>query len=84
MSDSVLLIITLSLIIALSPFIARLLKVPTTPVEIILGSLASYFHFISHDFETFKVLADFGFLYLMFIAGTEVNIKAILKTDENP
>jgi Kef-type K+ transport system membrane component KefB len=81
MSDSVLLIITLSLIIALSPFIARLLKIPTTPVEIILGSLASYFHFIAHDFETFRVLADFGFLYLMFIAGTEVNIKAIIKTD---
>ena len=82
MTAEVQLIITLSLIIVFSPFIARLIKIPTTPVEIILGSIASYFHFISSEIHLFETLAEFGFLYLMFIAGTEVNIKNIIHTDK--
>ena len=82
MTPEVQLIITLSLIIAFSPFIAKLIRIPTTPVEIILGSIAAYFHFISSEVALFETLAEFGFLYLMFIAGTEVNIKNILNTDK--
>lgn len=82
MPAQVQLIITLSLIIAFSPFIARLIRIPTTPVEIILGSIAAYFHFISSHMPMFETLAEFGFLYLMFIAGTEVSIKNIIHTDK--
>ena len=82
MSDNVLLIITISLIIIFSPFFAKILKLPTTPIEIILGSIFGYFGFL-HDEHLFEVVSEFGFLYLMFIAGTEINLKNTLKTPAN-
>lgn len=80
--DNVVLITTISLIIIFSPFIAKLLKLPTTPIEIILGSIFGYIGFI-HDEHLFELVAEFGFLYLMFIAGTEINLKNVLKTPIN-
>jgi len=79
MSGNTVLIITISLIIIFSPFIARFLRLPTTPIEIILGSLLGYVGFL-HDEHLFDLVAEFGFLYLMFIAGTEINLKNVLKT----
>ncbi|MDY0117475.1 MAG: cation:proton antiporter [Sulfurimonadaceae bacterium] len=78
MSDTVLLILTISLIIVFSPFFAKKLKLPTTPIEIILGSVFTYVGLI-HNEHLFEVVAEFGFLYLMFIAGTEINMKKLLK-----
>ncbi len=78
--NEVLLIITLSLIVMFSPFFAKLLKIPTTPVEIILGAILGYFGLLYHDIY-FELVAEVGFLYLMFIAGTEINLKKVLKTD---
>jgi len=37
--NEVILIITLSLIVMFSPFIAKALRVPTTPIEIIAGAI---------------------------------------------
>lgn len=74
MSDNVVLIITISLIIIFSPFFAKLLKLPTTPIEIILGSILGYVGFL-HSEHLFDIVAELGFLYLMFIAGTEINLK---------
>ena len=79
MSDSVVLITTISLIIIFSPFFAKLLKLPTTPIEIILGSVLGFFGLL-HDEHLFEIVAELGFLYLMFIAGTEINLKSVLKT----
>ncbi len=79
MSENVVLIVTISLIIIFSPFFARLLKLPTTPIEIILGSIFGYVGFL-HNEHLFELVAEFGFLYLMFIAGTEINLKNTLKT----
>ena len=79
MTDTIILIITLSLIIIFSPFFAKILRLPTTPIEIILGSLLGYIGFL-HDEHLFDLVAEFGFLYLMFIAGTEINLKNVLKT----
>ncbi len=79
MSDNIVLIITISLIIIFSPFFAKALKLPTTPIEIILGSLLGYVGFI-HSEHLFDIVAELGFLYLMFIAGTEINLKNVLKT----
>jgi len=78
MSENVLLITTVSLIIIVAPFIAKLFRVPITPVEIILGSIFGYVGLI-HSEHLFDVVAEFGFLYLMFIAGTEINLKNVLK-----
>ena len=79
MGDNVLLISTISLIIIFSPFFAKILKLPTTPIEIILGSIFGYIGFL-HDEHLFEIVAELGFLYLMFIAGTEVDLKKVLKT----
>ncbi len=78
MNDSVLLITTISLIIIASPFLAKLFRLPITPVEIILGSIFGYVGLI-HSEHLFDIVAEFGFLYLMFIAGTEINLKNVLK-----
>ncbi|NCO01983.1 MAG: cation:proton antiporter [Epsilonproteobacteria bacterium] len=79
MSNSVVLIITISLIIIFSPFFARVFKLPTTPIEIIFGSILAYIGFL-HSEHLFSIVAELGFLYLMFIAGTEINLKNVLKT----
>jgi len=79
MSDNIVLIITISLIIMFSPFFAKVFKLPTTPIEIIFGSILGYIGFI-HSEHLFDIVAELGFLYLMFIAGTEINLKNVLKT----
>ena len=79
MTDNIALILTISIVIIISPFIAKYLKLPTTPIEIILGSILGYFGFL-HEEHLFDIVAEFGFLYLMFIAGTEINLKNVLKT----
>jgi Kef-type K+ transport system membrane component KefB len=80
--SNVILIITISLVIMFSPFIAKILRLPTTPIEIIIGSLLAYIGFI-HNEHLFEIVAELGFLYLMFIAGTEINLKSVLKTPIN-
>jgi Kef-type K+ transport system membrane component KefB len=80
MGSEVSIIITLSVIIALSPYLSKLLIIPTTPIEIVLGSLGAYFGFL-HLNHLFELIAEVGFFYLMFLAGTEVNIKSLLRLD---
>ncbi len=80
MFDDVVLLITLALIVIFSPFIAKLIKMPTTPIEIILGAVFAYAGFIHHNY-LFELVAEVGFLYLMFIAGTEVDLKKVLRTN---
>jgi len=79
MSDSVVYIVTLSLILVLSPHLSRLVRLPTAPIEIILGSLLAFWGVINASQHNFELLAHVGFLYLMFLAGLEVNLKSILK-----
>jgi len=73
------LILTLSLLIWGSPFVAKILRIPTPPMEIILGSLFAYIGFVGHN-EYFDLIAEVGFLYLMFLAGMEVDLKQITKS----
>ena len=80
MADSgITLILTLSLLIWSSPFIAKIIRIPTPPVEIVLGSLFAYIGLIGHH-DFFKMIAEVGFLYLMFLAGMEVDLKQILNS----
>ncbi|MEO1923999.1 MAG: cation:proton antiporter [Nautiliaceae bacterium] len=81
MNADIVLIITLSVILLISPFISNFLKLPISMVEITLGSVAAAFGFL-HDNESFKLLAEVGFLYLMLLAGMEVNLKELLKLEK--
>ena len=73
------LILTLSLLIWGSPFVSKLLRMPTPPVEIILGSLVAYIGLVGHN-QYFDIIAEVGFLYLMFLAGMEVDLKQITQS----
>lgn len=77
MSEEILIIISLSLIIFTSPLIGKFLKLPTIPVEIMMGAVAAYFAFIT-EHAILHLVAELGFLYLMFLAGLEVDLKKIL------
>jgi Kef-type K+ transport system membrane component KefB len=76
MQTSITLILILSLLIWGSPFIAKVLRMPIPPVEIMLGAIFAYLGFIEHN-EYFDIIAKVGFLYLLFLAGMEVDLKQI-------
>jgi len=80
LTHHIILIITLSGILAASPFAAKLLRLPITVVEILFGTLFAYIGFIEHN-TFFEIIAEVGFLYLMFLAGLEINIKELLRMD---
>ena len=82
MSEEILIIISVSLIIFSSPLIAKLLRLPTITVEIILGALAAYFAFIV-EHSILELVAELGFLYLMFLAGLEVDLKKLVNISSN-
>ncbi|MGP1451120.1 MAG: cation:proton antiporter [Wolinella sp.] len=67
----------ISVIIMISPLISHILKTPLVAVEILLGMGAFYFGIIEHSNEL-KVVAKVGFLYLMFLAGMEVDLRSFL------
>ena len=80
--SNITLILTLSVLIWTSPFISKLIRLPIPPVEIILGSILTYFGFIGNN-EYFNLIAEMGFLYLMFLAGMEVDLKQIRKSSKH-
>jgi len=79
--SSITLILTLSLLIWGSPFVAKFVRIPIPPVEIILGSLFAYMGFVT-DNQYFDIIAEIGFLYLMFLAGMEVDLKQITRSSK--
>ena len=76
---SITLILVLSVLIWGSPFVSKSLRLPIPSVEIILGSIVAYFGFIGHN-QYFDLVAEVGFLYLMFLAGMEVDLKQITQS----
>jgi len=74
-------IVTISLIIFLSPFLSKVTKLPTSVLEIVLGTLSGAYGLL-HHYELFELVAEFGFLYLMFLAGLEVDLRKILAIDK--
>ncbi len=71
--------LTLSLLIWTSPYISKIFRMPTAPIEIIAGSILA-FAGILHRNDHFSLIAEVGFLYLMFIAGMEVNFKELINS----
>ena len=80
--SNIVLILTLSLLIWGSPFVSKLIRIPTPPVEIILGSIFAYLGLVINN-EYFNLIAEIGFLYLMFLAGMEVDLKQITKSPKS-
>jgi transporter, monovalent cation:proton antiporter-2 len=74
-------LIVLAFIVFTSPFISKIFRLPIAPVEIILGALAGHFGLIG-DSEIFKLVSEIGFFYLMFLAGTEVDLKIFFTMDK--
>jgi len=75
-------ILLLSIILVFSPYLARFFKLQTAPIEIIIGSILGYFGLIGAESEGakyFDLMAEIGFLYLMFLAGLEINLKSLKK-----
>lgn len=82
MTEEILIIISLSLIIFTSPLISNLLRLPTIAVEITMGALAAYFAFIV-EHSILELVAELGFLYLMFLAGLEIDLKKLVHISGN-
>jgi len=80
MQSGVAIVIALSAFIAISPFLSKTLRIPVVVVEIMLGVAGGHFGFFGES-EYFFIIAKVGFLFLMFLAGLEVNLKefAVLK-----
>ena len=78
-SSNISLILSLSFLIWFSPFVAQWLRLPIPVIEIALGSALAYFGFVGHN-EYFDLVANVGFLYLMFLAGMEVDLKALTRS----
>lgn len=80
-TDGLSILIVLALIVFSSPYFSKILRIPIASVEIILGALAGYLGLIGHN-EMFKIVSEVGFFYLMFLAGTEVDLKIFFTTDK--
>jgi len=78
-SESIIAILAVSMVLVLSPHLSRLFRLPTAPIEIILGSVLAIVGLINVTNKDFSLIASVGFLYLMFLAGLEVNLKSIFK-----
>jgi Kef-type K+ transport system membrane component KefB len=76
------LIIIISILLLIAPFISNVLKLPIAVVEILMGAIIGSSGLL-HESHLFELLAEVGFLYLMFLAGMEVNLKELIKIDKN-
>jgi Kef-type K+ transport system membrane component KefB len=78
MHGSITIIIALSFFIVISPFVSKTLRLPIVVVEIILGIIGGHLGFFEKN-DYFFIMAKVGFLFLMFLAGLEVNLKEFIK-----
>ena len=64
---------------AVIPFVARRFRIPSSALEIVFGFLLFNFVIVQRP-EWFEVLRELGFIFLMFIAGMELDIAGILRS----
>lgn len=79
MEDQFLIIFVIILCAACVPFLARRLRIPSAACEIIAGIVLFGF-FIKAVPEWFLLLKEIGFMYLMFMAGMELDSRALLRS----
>ena len=75
------LITIISFLLLTAPFVSNILKLPVAVVEISMGAIVGSLG-LFHDSHLFELIAEVGFLYLMFLAGMEVNLKELIKIDK--
>ncbi|GBE36355.1 high-affinity Na(+)/H(+) antiporter NhaS3 [bacterium BMS3Bbin07] len=63
---------------AVIPFFSRKFMLPSAALEIIYG-IVLFSVFLSRKPEWFSLLKDIGFIYLMFIAGMELDIRGLMR-----
>ncbi len=61
------------------PFVARRFSVPSAVLEILFG-IALFALVTDHRPEWFHFMKELGFIYLMFTAGMELDLKELLKS----
>lgn len=76
--EHIILVAVLAVGLAFSPFLSSLTRLPITVVEIGMGVALTAAGLI-HENELFTLMAEVGFLYLMFLAGLEINIHQLQK-----
>lgn len=62
--------------VAAIPFLARRIRVPSAALEIVYGVLL-FNLFLHQRPEWFDLLREIGFIFLMFIAGLELDLRAL-------
>ncbi|RDU73425.1 sodium:proton antiporter [Helicobacter aurati] len=68
----------LALLIVVAPYVSRFTRVPVAVIEIILGALACYFGLFK-DSMVLNTVSHVSFLYLMLLAGMEVDLRGFSK-----
>ncbi|PAF43113.1 cation:proton antiporter [Helicobacter sp. 11S02629-2] len=68
----------LAALIVIAPYIGKLFRFPIIVSEMILGALAFYSGILKNSHEL-EILSQIGFLYLMFLAGMEVDLRGFLQ-----
>jgi len=67
---------------AVLPFVAKRIRVPSAALEIVYGVLL--FNFVLRQIpEWFELLRQIGFIYLMFIAGMELDLGWVRKSGKS-
>lgn len=68
----------IAILVAIAPFVSNLTRIPIVVVEMLLGALVTYFGIYSQQ-DGMRLIAEVGFLILMFLCGTEVNLKSFIE-----
>ena len=69
--------------VAVIPFLARRFRLPSAALEIVYGALL-FNTLIDGRPDWFRLLRELGFIYLMFIAGMELDLRSVRKSGKTP
>jgi Kef-type K+ transport system membrane component KefB len=69
--------------VAVIPFLARRFRLPSAALEIVYGALL-FNTLIDGRPDWFQLLRELGFVYLMFIAGMELDLRSVRKSGKTP
>lgn len=75
-------IAVLTIAMAVAPFISNFTRIPIVVIEMLLGSFIAYIGIFQAN-EGIHAIAEVGFLILMFLCGTEVDLKSFLELKKN-
>ncbi len=68
----------ITILLAIAPFISNLTRIPIVVIEMLLGAFIAYSGIYSQH-GGIHTIAEVGFLILMFLCGTEVNLKSFIE-----